>query len=318
MGSVSSDHPSFDGRDEEDDDALLNGEDEDPSCAPAPGVIAFPADDADGVGSNNEGFIDNYDMLDSVDSEEYTLSEKMVHYVGRHIMPEHWMAWKATLVFHAGATVCQMKPATEAKRHDATLVEYNRAIDALEKTHFTPDSICYFRHGFKGKSTGITGLTLYRYFLDSRRLMRSQILPLFPTNFNTMKSGRGFHETINAALTKEYCKECMTRQKEPMTKEEAELELVPTYWDYKKKPWYFGLAVKIFRRHMQLAPNVNEVADNNINVTVSRAVLKRRSQWTSVQPHGKKMKELVLRAGWLLMSMQRQRRNKRKRGRKQR
>ena len=148
--------------------------------------------------------------------------------------------------------------------------------------------------------------------------MRSQILPLFPTNFNTMKSGRGFHETINAALTKEYREECMTRQKEPMTKEEAELELVPTYWDYKKKPWYFGLAVKIFRRHMQLAPNVNEVVDNNINVTVSRAVLKRRSQWTSVQPHGKKMKELVLRAGWLLMSMQRQRRNKRKRGRKQR
>jgi hypothetical protein len=28
MGSVSSDHPSFDGRDEEDDDALLNGENE--------------------------------------------------------------------------------------------------------------------------------------------------------------------------------------------------------------------------------------------------------------------------------------------------
>jgi hypothetical protein len=118
--------------------------------------------------------------------------------------------------------------------------------------------------------------------------MRSQILPLFPTNFNTMKSGRGFHETINAALTKEYREECMTRQKEPMTKEEAELELVPTYWDYKKKPWHFGLAVKIFRRHMQLAPNVNEVADDNINVTVSRAVLKRRSQWSTVQPHGKK------------------------------
>jgi hypothetical protein len=33
---------------------------------------------------------------------------------------------------------------------------------------------------------------------------------------------------------------------------------------------------------------VNEVADHNINVTVSRAVLKRRSQWNSVQPHGKK------------------------------
>jgi hypothetical protein len=274
MGSVSSDHPIFDGRDEEEDD-------EDPSCMPAtPGVITFPADNADGVGGNDEEFFDNYEMLDSVDNE-YTLSEKMVHYVGGHIMPEHWMACKATLVFHAGATVCQMKPTTEAKRHDATLVEYNRAIDSLDKTHFTPDIIRYFRHGFKGKSTGITGLTLYRYFLDSRRLMRSSILPLFPTDFNTMKSGRGFHETINAALTKEYRKECMTRQKDPLTKEEAELELVPTYWDYKKKPWYFGLAVKIFRRHMQLAPNVNEVADDKIDVTLPRIELKRTSQWCS-------------------------------------
>jgi hypothetical protein len=44
-----------------------------------------------------------------------------------------------------------MKPTTEAKSHDTTLlVEYNSAIDALDKTIFMPDIICLFHHGFKG------------------------------------------------------------------------------------------------------------------------------------------------------------------------
>jgi predicted RNA binding protein YcfA (HicA-like mRNA interferase family) len=43
-------------------------------------------------------------MLNSVNNE-YMLKEQMVHYVGGHVMPKHSMACKATLVFHAGATV---------------------------------------------------------------------------------------------------------------------------------------------------------------------------------------------------------------------
>ncbi|KAI2511225.1 hypothetical protein MHU86_3191 [Fragilaria crotonensis] len=44
---------------------------------------------------SGEEFLDNYEMLESVDGE-YTLSEKMCHYVGGHIMPEHWVACKAS------------------------------------------------------------------------------------------------------------------------------------------------------------------------------------------------------------------------------
>jgi hypothetical protein len=81
-----------------------------------------------------------------------------------------------------------MKPTTEAKSHDTTLlVEYNSAIDALDKTIFMPDIICLLHHGFKGKSVGITSLTLYRYFLDLRRLMRSQILLRLVYGQNTGK-----------------------------------------------------------------------------------------------------------------------------------
>ena len=54
-------------------------------------------------------------------------------------MPEHWMACKATLAFYAVEKICQMKPITEVKRHDATLMEVNTAIEALDKTHFMPD-----------------------------------------------------------------------------------------------------------------------------------------------------------------------------------
>jgi hypothetical protein len=157
--------------------------------------------------NNDEDLIVNYDMLNSVNNE-YTLSEKMVLCVGGHILPESGMACKATLVFHNRATVCQMKPTTKARRRDATLVEYNGS--AIDKTHFSPDIICYSRHSFKENPW--SSLPLHcsgRHFLDLRRLMRSQILncscwyfmalrglmrsqilPLFsPTNLRTIELG---------------------------------------------------------------------------------------------------------------------------------
>lgn len=131
----------------------------------------------------------------------------------------------------------------------------------------------------------MTGDALYRYYLDSRNAMRSLIIPLFPTNFNTMKSGRGFHESVNAVFTKMYRKELTTRVKDRMTQEEADQETPPMFWEYKKKPWYFGLAVKVYRRDLQLAPNTNDVVDDPSNCPVSRAALKRQGQYKS---HGVK------------------------------
>jgi hypothetical protein len=49
-------------------------------------------------------------------------------------------------------------------------------------------------------------------------------------------------------------------------------------WEYTKMPWFLGLAVKIFRRDPQLAPNVADVLGDVENLPVSRAVLKRRKQ----------------------------------------
>ncbi len=44
-------------------------------------------------------FVDNYNMdCGSSDDDDFTLSEKMVHYLGGHVVPEHWTACKATLV----------------------------------------------------------------------------------------------------------------------------------------------------------------------------------------------------------------------------
>ena len=60
--------------------------------------------------TGNSDFVDNYDMDGSNDDNEYTLSEKMVHYVGGHVMPEHWVACKAVLVFHAGYTTSSKLP----------------------------------------------------------------------------------------------------------------------------------------------------------------------------------------------------------------
>jgi hypothetical protein len=211
---------------------------------------------------------------------------KMVHYVGGHIVPEHWVACKATLVFHAGSTTSKLATMTKINREKATLESYNSVLSNLDPMAFKLYAIAFLRHSFREKDKPMTGDALYRYYLDSRNAMRSLILPLFPTDFSTMKSGEGFQKSVNAAFTKMYRKDLTCRTKDRMTIEQADQEIPPTYWEYKKKPWYFGLAVKVFRRDPHLAPNVNDVADDAANLPVSRAALKRKSQYKS---HGKTM-----------------------------
>ena len=64
-------------------------------------------------------FLDNY-YIDTSDDDE-SLSEKMVHYVGGHVLPEHWVACKATLVFYAGSTTTKSTVMTKRGKEDACL-----------------------------------------------------------------------------------------------------------------------------------------------------------------------------------------------------
>ena len=92
-----------------------------------------------------------------------------------------------------------------------------------------------------------------------------------------MKSGRGFHESCNDVFVKAYRRDLM-RSKKLMTEEEADGELPPYLWEYKKSPWFLALAVKIFRRDPQLAPDVSDVMLDKENIPVSRAALLRIKQ----------------------------------------
>jgi hypothetical protein len=62
------------------------------------------------------------------------------------------------------------------------------------------------------------------------------------------------------------------------TEPEVQAMFPPQFWEFTKSPWYFGLAVKIFRRDPQLAPNVAEVMTDPSNVPISRAAMKRNKQ----------------------------------------
>jgi hypothetical protein len=75
----------------------------------------------------------------------------------------------------------------------------------------------------------MNGVSVYRLFQGTRAAIRNQVLPILPTNFNSLKSGRGFHESVNAAITKEYYKTLLTRKVNPMTKEEAEQDTPPMF-----------------------------------------------------------------------------------------
>jgi hypothetical protein len=191
---------------------------------PAGRRVNPPADDT------ADDFVDNYEMLDAVD-DKYSLSKKMVHYVGGHIMPEHWVACKATLVFHAGSITSKLATMTKTAKEAATLQAYKSAIHALDSTHFKSDVRAFFAHSFRGKEKEMTGDALYRSYMESRNIMRSLILPLFPNDLNKRKSGRGFHDSCNAAFVKMYRKELTTRTKDAMTQEEADQEIPPQFWE---------------------------------------------------------------------------------------
>ena len=227
-------------------------------------------------------FVDNYD-IDGAD--DYTLCEKMVHYCGGGIVRDHWAACKAVLVFYAGESLSKLSTMTKTGKEAAMMELYTSAIAELDEMHFGDNARVFFSRSFQKKDDPITGLSLYRYYLDSRSKMRNHLIPLFPKDFVTMKSGRGFHESCNDVYTKAFRDEQsvikVKRNKVyvPKYTEEEIAALVPPHlWEYSKAPWLFGLCIKIFRRNPHLAPDVVEVFKDVSNVTVSRAVLKRQKQ----------------------------------------
>ena len=124
-------------------------------------------------GSNNKNndddnstgeFVDNYNMdCGSSDDDDFTLSEKMVHYLGRHVVPEHWTACKATLVFFAGSRTSKLTVMTKVGKEAACLNTYLAAIGELDPLHFCPQSKLFFSNSFRKKDEPMFAEPLYRY-----------------------------------------------------------------------------------------------------------------------------------------------------------
>ena len=239
--------------------------------------------------ADDEEFTDNYEMLTG-NNDQYTLSEQLVHHCGGAILPVHWTACKAVLAFHAGSGVSKLKTTTKKDKEAACLELYYNTMEALDEEHFDKDARDFFCHSFQKKDEPMPAHSLYCYYLDSRAKIRNQVLPYFPRNLVTMKSGRRFHESCNEVYVKAFRDEMSTTKLRngtlKYTKEEIEDLFPPQHWEFTKSPWYYGLLVKIYRRDPQLALDVAAVMKDPTNVPVSRAVLRRNAQQKARRMNG--------------------------------
>jgi hypothetical protein len=163
--------------------------------------------------AGNSDFVYKYDMNGSND-DKYTLNEKMAHYIGGHVMPEHWVACKAALVFHGRWLHHQQAPCNDkTSKLAASLKAYTKAIDSLDRNFLCANACSFFSHSFRKKVEAMMPKALYSYFMDSFSKMRSCIIPLLPSDFNKMKSGKGFHDTCNDAFVQQYINEIMKVKK---------------------------------------------------------------------------------------------------------
>ena len=166
--------------------------------------------------------------MDRNDNDYYSLTEKRVHFLGGYyIAPEHWLACKAVLFFHAGSKTSKLASMNNIAKEMACLLAHKQAIAALDSTHFSVESRKYFACSFKKKDEPMTSEALYQNYLDSRSNMRFAVMPLLPANFVSMKSGKGFHDTCNDMLIQEFRKELDLNSKLSLTPQEIENELPP-------------------------------------------------------------------------------------------
>ena len=133
--------------------------------------------------NDKSGFVDNNRLStggdnDKQQEDDFSLSEKMVHYLGGHVSPEHWTACKAVLVFYAGAETCKLSVMTKQGKKAACLAAYNAVIDSLDPTYFCAnDDIKFFQHSFKKKDEPMTVYPLYMNYSDSCRDMQAALIP---------------------------------------------------------------------------------------------------------------------------------------------
>ena len=104
------------------------------------------------VTADTENFIDNYD-LDAEGGDDYTLCQKMVHYCGGHIVPEHLPACKAVLVFNAGCAISKLSSMTKVVKEVAMLELYNASIAALDEIQFDDSARLFFPDRSEKKTT---------------------------------------------------------------------------------------------------------------------------------------------------------------------
>ena len=78
--------------------------------------------------------------------------------------------------------------------------------------------------------------SLYRCYHNLRAVVRNQVLPFFPMDLVTMKSGRGFHETCNDVYVKAYRKEMssivLKDGSSMYSNRELEELTPPQHWEY--------------------------------------------------------------------------------------
>jgi hypothetical protein len=117
------------------------------------------------------------------------------------------VACKAVLAFYAGSGVSKLKTTTKANKEASCLELYYNTLESLDEEHFDKSARDFFCHSFQKKDEPMPAHSLYRYYHDSRAVVRNQVLPFFPRDLVTMKSGRGFHETCNDIYVKAYRKE---------------------------------------------------------------------------------------------------------------
>ena len=127
----------------------------------------------------DQEFLDNYD-LDAEGGDDYTLSQKMVHYCGGNITQTHWIACKACLAFFAGASTSKMLTTTKTLKEALCLQIYLNAIAALNNMHFDAGAKAFFRHSLQKKDDPMNAVSVYRYYQDTRLRIHNHVMPFFP------------------------------------------------------------------------------------------------------------------------------------------